>query len=33
MNERKFIPGTGHAYSCDTEGNIYSHYIKGAGEK
>lgn len=29
--ERKFIPGTGHAYSCDKEGNIYSHYIKGTG--
>jgi hypothetical protein len=28
--ERKFIPGTGHAYSCDKEGNIYSHYIKGS---
>ena len=28
--ERKFIPGTGNAYSCDKEGNIYSHYIKGS---
>lgn len=27
--ERKFIPGTGHAYSCDREGNIYSHYNFG----
>lgn len=28
--ERKFIPGTGNAYSCDKNGNIYSHYIKGS---
>lgn len=28
--ERKFIPGTGHAYSCDKNGNIYSHYKKGS---
>lgn len=30
MNETRFIPGTGHAYSCDKEGNIYSHYIQGS---
>lgn len=29
-SERKFIPGTGHAYSCDRDGNIYSHYKKGS---
>lgn len=27
--EIKFIPGTGNAYSCDREGNIYSHYLPG----
>ena len=30
MSETRFIPGTGHAYSCDKEGNIYSHYIQGS---
>lgn len=29
-SERKFIPGTGHAYSCDKDGNIFSHYKKGS---
>lgn len=28
--ERKFIPGTGNAYSCDKEGNIYSHRVLGS---
>lgn len=28
--ERKFIPGTGKAYSCDRNGNIYTHRIKGS---
>lgn len=29
-NEWRFIPGGGHAYSCDRCGNIYSHYIQGS---
>lgn len=33
MEERRFIPGTGHAYSCDKSGNIYSHYISGTKGK
>ena len=30
MEEIKFIPGTGNAYSCDKQGNIYSHYVPGS---
>lgn len=30
--EFKFIEGTGNAYSCDREGNIYSHHIGTYGK-
>lgn len=29
MEEIKYIPGTGKAYGCDRQGNIYSYYLKG----
>lgn len=32
MKEIKFIPGTGNAYSCDKNGNVYSHRIGKKGE-
>lgn len=30
VEEIRFIPGTGKAYSCDRKGNIYSHYLEGS---
>lgn len=29
----KKIPGTDGAYGCDTEGNVYSFYLRGSHER